>query len=138
MERNVKTEQGQTERMKKDDWSRWIQSQRESEREREGKKQVVILRFLSGLVLLGGGEVRPRPPVFFCQRRRKGYAGGDASRMLIRQNANWKESRKRKRRRWLPPSSCHGRRPQLKSGGDCPSAEPGQLLDCLTGSQRTN
>lgn len=68
MERNVKTEQGQTEGMKKDDWSRWIQNQRESERERE-KKQVVILWFLSRLVLLGGREVRPRP--LFCQRQRR-------------------------------------------------------------------
>lgn len=81
MERNVKTEQGQTEGMKKDDWSRWIQSQRESEREREReKKQVVILWFLSRLVLLGGEEVRPRP-LFFArdgggirQRRRKSHA----------------------------------------------------------------
>lgn len=44
MERNVKTEQGQTEGMKKDDRSRWIQNQRISDRERE-KKQVVILWF---------------------------------------------------------------------------------------------
>lgn len=60
MERNVKMEQGQTEGMKKDDWSRWSQSRGESEGDRE-EKQVVILWFLSRLVLPGAGGLRPRP-----------------------------------------------------------------------------
>lgn len=126
MERNVKMEQRQTEGMKKDDWSRWSQSRRESERERE-KKQVVILWFLSRLVLPGGGGVRPRP---LLPEMAEGYAGGDAGRMLIRRNANWKEARERRRRRRSPPSSRLRRRPQsevLKSGGDCLSAELGRL-----------
>lgn len=46
MEMNVKTEQGQTEGMKKDDWSRWIQRQGLSEKHREKKiKQVVVVFF---------------------------------------------------------------------------------------------
>lgn len=84
-------EQGQTEGMKKDDWSRWSQSRGESERDRE-EKQVVILWFLSRLVLLGAGGLRPRP---LLPETAVGCAGGDAGRMLIRQNANWKEARER-------------------------------------------
>lgn len=108
MERNVKTEQGQTEGMKKDDWSRWIQRQRESEKkgERREKKLVVILRILLGLV--------PRrwrgaaPPPFFLPETVEGYARGDASRMLIRQNANWKKQREKAVCR-PPPASAGGR-----------------------------
>lgn len=100
MERNVKTEQGQTEGLKKDDWSRWIQSQRESEREREEKSRLLFCGFIqASSPRRWRGTAPPPHPFFFLPETAEGYAGGDASRMLIRQNANWKEARAGKRRR---------------------------------------
>lgn len=80
----------------------------ENQREKERKKQVVILWFLSRLVLPGGGGVRPRP---LLPETAEGYAGGDAGRMLIRRNANWKEARER------GDGGGGGRRPLPASAG---------------------